>query len=209
MKKVLVLLILLLAPIVPNNFNLIMRDYGKIVMLIAPDLRSTGTGFHFVKSDGTVIMLSNKHVCDKNQTMFATFGEYAREVRVVKVSDKTDLCMLEPIFDNGIKSAAPFRDNMPAVFAGYGASSTISSRLVHKLGFHYLPMCTESEPFRGCTNAEIMRTIAVNNLAIGGHSGSPVIDIFGNLVGVVFAANTKIDTTFIVPIEDVLEFINE
>jgi S1-C subfamily serine protease len=178
-------------------------------MLISPDLRSTGTGFHFVKSDGTVVMLSNKHVCDNNQTMIATLGEYAQEVRVIKVSNKTDLCMLEPVMDTGIKRTAVFLDNIPAVFAGYGASSTISSRLVHKLGFHYLPMCTKSEMFRGCIEAEIMRTIAVNNLAIGGHSGSPVIDIFGRLVGVVFAANGNIDTSFIIPIDDVLQFINE
>lgn len=209
MKKILLLLILALLPIVPNNFNLIVREYGKIVMLIAPDLRSTGTGFHFVKDNGEVVIISNRHVCDNNQTMLATLGETAQEVRVIKVSNKTDLCMLEPVFKNGIKRTARFMDNMPAVFAGYGASSTISSRLIHKLGFHYLPMCTAFEPFRGCTETQIMKTIAVNNLAIGGHSGSPVMDIFGRLVGVVFAANSSIDTSFIIPIEDVLEFINE
>jgi hypothetical protein len=48
-----------------------------------------------------------------------------------------------------------------------------------------------------------------NVIALSGNSGSPMVNIFGNLVGVLFAASSDSNWGNIVPLKEVKEFLKE
>lgn len=207
-KKILkaLLLVGITLAIIPTPVYLakITQRYAGIVMLTTKT--GGGTGFHIKTPNGHTIILTNDHVCRDSKFMMANFGKLRQPVRVLKSGEGVDLCALEPIFEDGLSRFTTPSSLLPHMAAGYGGLSPVSIKFGTFVEPIFVSICTEMELFF-CKSVSLELLDAYSFLVIGGHSGSPILNIFGKLTGVINAGNGI--HSFAVPIEDVQEFIKD
>ncbi len=93
----------------PREYKNYMRNYvGPKVVAITQNEYSKyregsggGTGFHVVAPSGKTYIMTNRHVCDdaKDGKMWVTIDRMTsdRQLKVLEMSDRADLCLMEPI----------------------------------------------------------------------------------------------------------------
>jgi len=57
--------------------------------------------------------------------------------------------------------------------------------------------------------AENLNSVMFNGISYGGNSGSPVVNVFGNVVGVLYAGGKHSTDAYLVPLPILQEFLNE
>jgi len=196
----------------------VLKLHTGVVMLVSPSISSGGTGFHIKAPSGKWYILTNKHVCDlagpldntltnqSQELMGVTEGITVRHRRVIKRSLTVDLCLIEPIYKFGITRFAEPSKFIPAITIGFGGLNVASWFIGRFEDPHLSFVCTKPTMF-GCREVERYFTNSFNLPIIGGHSGSPVINTWGALIGVIFAGNGK--TSKAVPIKYVKEFLKD
>lgn len=197
-------------------------------LVLTPDRRSGGTAFFFLTSQGHVVLLSNAHVCDNNKTMIVVTGQMWEKVEVVKQDHAVDLCLMYSESHQGLVHSAL----MPS--SGYDLYDTIYSsgfqhlshenpqkgtiirrsvlnlRLppqVTEEGFSFCPPNTLSMGPMGCIKS--MEVLETTLTSWPGNSGSPVVNKWGQLVGVVALTDLRSHYGAIVPLDLVLDFLEE
>lgn len=183
-------------------------------MVLNPNNGGGGTGFHITNKFNETYILTNKHVCgvaeyDKKTQSYWVDIVYNAKVlkrKIVALSKKHDLCLIEPIFDNGISRFATPHLALPVIVAGYGSLNPITSSVGFYRNPHIGLVCVEGG-FMGCIKIARYNTDVYTTIIEGGHSGSPILSPTGALAGVVFAGDGKL--TVAVPIKYVVEFISE
>lgn len=241
MKKFLVLASLLMAGLCVFAAQGASSDLGaqlydeykeSIVQILPPDGRPKGgTGFAIRGPSGKPYLVTNGHVCD-----VAVDGKVAAKIqgqqrlrilKVIEVSETTDLCLVE-----GIESAKP----LPI------ASNLFALRRVHVLGYPRLRPLTYSMgyvvvreeieismgdydektckgpsysraqvPFMGMLIDLCVRKLeAIDTSAViyPGNSGSPVFNDRGSVVGVIFAGSNDTNFGAMIPLEQLKDFIS-
>lgn len=169
----------------------------------AHNYRRRATGFYLQYFDKTYIV-TNKHVCeiDKNKKK-AVFGNYVGNI--IKISESHDLCIVESDRDSGLKLAEeqgqPFED---IYLVGYprGIGKVIrKGSLIEEfiINAYWLK-----------PNNPYVVAYYISTTAYGGNSGSPVVNRFGEVIGVLFAGNPSHPTEGVmVPLAELREFLNE
>lgn len=177
-----------------------------------------GSGEYIITPKQTKILLTNEHVCthvfkdpDPVAILFMRllgkrFNVYpsatnfmnksTSNIKVIKSDANVDLCALSVTPDEGmvpLKLAKESRDYEDVMFLGYvpetpfmASFGSLSERLI---GFEKLQY----------TGAK----------AYPGNSGSPAVNTFGELIGVVDATDTRTANGFIIPLEIVKKFIED
>lgn len=164
-----------------------------------------------VAYNGEQYTMTNLHVCriahiDMPGTLdiflvgkFIRVGDYHRQI--LAVDPVHDLCLLEP------NTSLPSFDL---------SENDIKGELVRIIGF---PRGLDKTLRKGRIFGQergVMYWLGshevnyklISTLAYGGNSGSPVVDKWGNLVGVLYGGRRGIHTeAFIVPLEDVKNFL--
>lgn len=204
---------------------------GRVVKLVGPDnMRSGGTGFVVQAASGAEYTLTNAHVCrvTNNGIMYATthMSDRYTALRIIEVSKETDLCLLEPVPNKGslplagslelgeelsvighpllealtlsqgdITSFEPVTvvigvEQTEEVCGGLGGQTIV-------VPFFNIPVC-----LRSYDAARITARI------FGGNSGSPVVNSYGNVVGVLFAGNDRTNFGYIIPLDAVKKFLS-
>jgi len=184
----------------------IIKQNLKIVMIMDKDMRSGGTGFHYKSTSGKTYILTNAHVCGTSKEVNVILDDKKEVKKVILVSDKADLCAIEATEEATLDSISSPTKLMPAIVVGYGSLNPASMKIGVLLSSMYVTMCKEAT-FMGCKVVEITLLDGYSFVIIGGHSGSPVINILGQLVGVANAGNGI--NSFAVPARDVLLFLKE
>ena len=206
----------------------------SIVMVGSKNMDSHGTGFYVKVDSGLRYILTNGHVCEiaekgiiyiKNQNM------KSMPRRVMAISDKTDLCLIEGFGDNFGKVLS-IKDvlNKYMKLTSYGYPKdldiVITRGEVINPEISTIPELITSKKERDACNPEpfklkinlfnqefcITSTAAVNTtLAIlQGDSGSPVVNFWGSVVGIVFATRTKDhDWGLMIPSYYIIEFLKD
>jgi len=159
------------------------------------------TGFH-LKYKGEVFIVTNKHVCDSNvknvNSKYIQFEDYVGEI--IAIDDLHDLCLVTSNRDDGLELANKPNEEMDEIIlVGFprGIGKTI------RFG-HIIEMQTEYIPWIGA----VANFYQVSTMAYGGNSGSPVCDIYGDVVGVLFAGSPAYPSEpFIVPWIDLVMFL--
>jgi S1-C subfamily serine protease len=175
-----------------------------------------GTGF-LVDHDrlGTFIV-TNKHVCNILEGIVD--AEYAELIqgervyvgRIIARASYTDLCLIEPPPEivktrHAFKLADGWIAPTEQVFVhGHPFLRPLTMYSGKYVNLRFEPEDTESEEPRPA-----MAMARVDFMVFPGNSGSPVLNSFGKVIGVVFAYETQTRNGLFVPLSDLKRFIEQ
>lgn len=139
-----------------------------------------GTGFHMTYNNKT-FLVTNRHICVH---YLLNKGSRVDNVKasILHIDNKSDLCILKPIKPQGLRMAdskATQFDKISLVGHPRGLPTIIrEGRVVSDLGV--------------CTSVlECSIGTRITATAYGGNSGSPVVNEYGLVVGVLFAGSPQ------------------
>jgi len=157
-----------------------------------------GTGFEVIAPSGKIYTLTNRHVCEALANN-AVVDHRLVPLRIIDISNKTDLCLLEPLTGREALtvSQTPIMPHEDIFVWGYGHLQPLTRSLGEYVGPYSDTVLYVEHPDY-CT-AHILP----------GNSGSPVLNSEGDVIGVVFASGAIIDNRALcVPLKDIQEFLS-
>lgn len=194
-------------------------------------LQGSGTGFEVIAPSGKVYTLTNAHVCGLAKDGIIMVGEKLHSnrlvpKRVLEVYQDNDLCLIEGLENySGLSLANSIEvgDSVWAVGYPLGQAMNISSGRVKS--FRYVDIMDDETDPKDCTkpNQKVMqfntlfgpidvctvkRYAAQTDVStFPGNSGSPLVNVYGNVVGVIFAANRQTTWGEAVPLNYVKDLL--
>lgn len=198
---------------------------------------SGGTGFHVKAKSGKSYILTNAHVCgvsaDGKEALIQIPGTDRFIMRrIIEVYKKHDLCLIEGVIGyEGIEIADSVEPGSDLRVVGHpvlrplrAALGTFlqESKITIMIGIVGANLKDEADckaqqgytkevmdlfgPVTICLqDFQAMETTAV---IYGGNSGSPAVNFFAKLVGVVFASDNRMNQGFLVPLRFVTDFLS-
>lgn len=180
------------------------RRWREAVVLVRahlPASTSSGTGFNI---DRRGLIMTNRHVVDGADYVTVSFGSGATYYAdVVIAAEKLDLALIKLQADDGL-------DNLPTVKPAPGAPPPVGSEVTiigNPFGLPAVALRGEVAGYRSqdSTRPEMM-TVAAEIRA--GHSGSPVFDDDGEVVGIIFAVmNDRSEFGLAITAASIREFV--
>lgn len=194
----------------PENFVMLTNEAGN----------SGGTGFSIISPSGKLYTLTNAHVCDGVSKDGYIFGHDAYEnrqikLKVIEVSDFTDLCLVESmpkaiglevsnrdvirndkLFSLGFPTLEPLTYIEGLKTADMSVLVALEEVPIEKCILPKHKIMTMKISFFGIDTEVKFCAMSINatltNLKIyPGNSGSPVMNMDGKVVGVMFAAGSS------------------
>lgn len=206
------------------------------VMLTNEAGNSGGSGFAIIAKSGKLYTLTNAHVCDgvKDAEGYVYGHDAESENRTVKlkvleISDFTDLCLLEPmpkakgfemasyapkIFDKafvvGFPALEPLQPSEGILLRPIGIE-VVENKPVSECTQEKERVVTQTIDFLGLRISQdfcVMHLVAYSSTIkiFSGNSGSPVFNAGGDVIGVVFAAGLP-NNSMIVRLDDIVRFL--
>lgn len=199
---------------------------GHSVVMLTPvnNMSTGGTGFQMKTNKGLRI-ITNEHICKSDKKtgyLLATTEGFQQIIKILKIDSKADLCMLEGVdLLPGLKIAD--RPNMGDTIGIVGhpllQPQTFSKgRILARQGINVITGLYNERTcigpgarpvFGNAYCARFYMSYYTNAIIFPGNSGSPAVNFWGNVVGVVFAGNGRTNYGYLVPYEDLKRFINE
>jgi len=220
--------------------------------------RSGGTGFLVKAPNGKLFTLTNAHICRIADKLIAHKQDGDKqEVKVIKIYEKHDLCIMEPVTGlRPLKIAKSIQHHERVWLIGHPSLRALTLESGHFVGTQNIKLsttCSASElktyeekllkeiediekkilnsknpgeqiglSFRLLEIVMELQRVSlgyciknmvsqhINNIAYGGNSGSPVVDKFGNVIGVLFAGRGDQPTaSFTVPLAEIKKFLED
>lgn len=188
---------------------------------------SGGTGIIMKSTESISYILTNAHVCrvaKKGGRIVTTFG-VVKQVQKIKESKVHDLCLVSVVGNlevNTDLAKRPPKLDQKIIVSGHPfllphtyRPGHLSSPMIIKLVVD-VRKCTEAErkkenimcAFMGMPMLKEYEAQAISSMIAPGNSGSGVYNVFGDLVGVVFAGRTRgFGNGIIVPYSYVRNFL--
>lgn len=191
-------IILALYITIGSNSTYKPKQLAEHVVKLKSDSEPLATGFYLVYR-GTTYLITNHHVCDNRLGVDTKEGYHP----ILAMSKKTDLCLLQSFRSDGLRLAFQDADILDKVHVlGYPLGYDITSRSGRIVKDYYTD-------FPWISSGDI-RVFHVSVAIFGGNSGSPLLNDYGRVIGVVFAANRNTgEDGYVVPKEDLIEFIEQ
>lgn len=194
-------------------------------------IQGSATGFEVVTPSGKVYTLTNAHVCElqKDGNVLVQEKRYSNRLipkRVIEIYEENDLCLVEGLEGyEGLSLASSWNVGDLNYAIGYpmGEAMNLSSGFIkEQANVKIIETEIDAADCKGphqhmekfptflgnldfCVT--IRRAIQTNIPIFPGNSGSPMINAFGHVTGVVFASNNETHWGDSVPLEDVKEFL--
>lgn len=211
--------------------NKIGRNTVYITNPRGASIRGSATGFEVQAPSGRIYTLTNAHVCElgKDQIVLLQEKRHSDRLipkRIIEIYADNDLCLIEGL-DNyeGLSLASGYEIGDLNYAVGYplGEAMNLSFGYLKAKEKVLIPMlerdpadCNEPGmsvqeyptlfgPVKIC--AIQRRSVHTNIPIYPGNSGSPMVNMFGHVTGVIFASNTRTAWGFAVPLEDVVQFL--
>lgn len=205
----------------------------SVVMLTNLTRNSGGTGFYVKGASGKTYIMTNGHVCrlKESGTILSNDGENIDTVEVIAEYENNDLCILTaPERASAISLASSVRNTENIYVMGHPLlepKTLTKGQLAGGMTIDVLqgidmPNCKgktyREVPLEGllrffyggsfaCVRTTTAHIITANILP--GNSGSPVLNTYGHVVGVVYAGQQGSGRGFIVPLEEVKDFLRD
>jgi len=235
LKSVLIGLLLFIVavrfPDIHYNFLRSKAQQG-VVMITRKDGRSGGTGFHIKSPSGKVYILTNAHVCGlaENNVLYIT-DDFNRTIprQVLETSDETDLCLVEPLpnYHGYLKVGSESSSGQIVWAVGHPALMPTTMTQGEVIGKQKIVLLDHymNDPEDGSCNLPKNRILKLQRffgevivcaveieanlstvLILPGSSGSPVVNFWGKVVGVIFAG-TQNDWGIFITVKDINKFL--
>jgi S1-C subfamily serine protease len=201
---------------------------SQVVMLTDKSGRGGGTGFALQMPSGDILTMSNAHVCEieniLQSQLYAHVGRKKYPMTILEKSDTADLCILNGLPNmKGLKLASDVAIGEDVGVVGHPALMPLSLSRGSLLGYQHVVVAVHQGPCQeergmyktedfgwfGKICTEQFEAGLTTVVVLGGNSGSPVINFWGNVVGVLFASSGPNGANYgiIVKLEDLREFI--
>lgn len=178
---------------------------------------ASATGFQVEAESGKMYIMTNRHVCDglrsyeDSKIMWENIEGKFGYVSVVYRDEKADLCLLEPaegLKPLGVAGKILSKEKLALVGHPGGRGLTYEEGFyVENKKIRLRNYCYEDR-LRFCYITYASNHL--NNIAYPGNSGSPVMDFFGNVVGVLFAGSPAYSTvSYMVTLEDIQRVLSK
>lgn len=188
-----------------------------------------GTGFHVQAPNGKTYILTNKHVCEMAGPLkVERYGDKVGVVRkIIAKYEKHDLCVLEALPGvKGIKISSDPAENGDHVYTlGHPRGDNLNVAEGEKFDDKEIHLGEEPQADGTCKEGSIVEiptifgifhicdvprmAMQISSPTYGGNSGSPIVNIYGRLVSVVFAGDRTVENQgFGVPLSAVKDFLS-
>lgn len=239
-----ILLVLLIAGTVATSatlFESYLYEYkgsSVVKLTMTYEGRSGGTGFQIKAPSGKQYTLTNAHICRIGDSLIAhAQNGVKKKIRVIKIYDKHDLCIMEPVAGlRSLKIADNIELHERVWLIGHPALRDLTLESGHFVGNANIRIITECKTKpnqkeidrlmkkRNPTIKDIIKLFQlmanlctkrmtsqhINNISYGGNSGSPVVNKWGNVVGVLYAGRRDQNTaSHTVPIKEIHKFLKD
>jgi S1-C subfamily serine protease len=200
---------------------------SQVVYLTEKSGRAGGTGFAIKTPSGDVLTLTNAHVCgladDKGIIYAKTDKTRSIPLKVIELYDKADLCLVSKMPGmTGLKVASSVSIGEELGLVGHPKLLPLTLTRGQLLGYGMVAVLVDTQPCKEDTGmyktvmsifgpvcVEISRSAFTSITSFGGSSGSPTVNIFGNVVGVLYAGDNTSNWGILVPLEAVVDFIKD
>lgn len=196
-----------------------------------------GTGFAVKAPSGKTYILTNAHVCEMykgNTALIETHEGRLVSRNIIERSKWTDLCLIEglPGDNGGLSLASGLEEGENLMIVGHPRLMSLTISKGSMIEHTQITMvkgrispgelteedCT-SEPKNSVERVETpfgvlsfciesLSAIQTNAVALPGNSGSPTVNVYGNVVGVLFAGYKEVNWGLIIPLKEVQDFLS-
>lgn len=188
------------------HYSYIRNKGSQAVVKITDPLEITGgTGFHIRTEKGNNYILTNGHICglaklDPNGNVYVKNLEEDRLIprKVIEVSNFADLCLVEGIPDSSVLTLGGKPSPGDELFV-VGHPRLFPTTMTH--GEYIGELIIDIFDY---VNTKIYLT---NVNILPGNSGSPVLNKYGNVVGVAFASQRGDNWGLMVSIDEINKFL--
>lgn len=217
------------------HFDYIQKHVGNnVVMIKNPEgskLKGSGTGFEVQSPSGNVYTVTNAHVCELQNGGYILVeekmnsGRYIPK-RVIEVYEENDLCLVEGLPGYSGLSLAKTADLGELAWAvGYPYGQGLNITQGHIKQYADVYVADESTPLDKCVGNGKKRTVfdlfffqmevcliqrhalQTNVIIYPGNSGSPLVNVYGNVIGVIFASDSTTNWGSAVPLDDLRKLL--
>lgn len=197
---------------------------SQVFMITNEEGNSGGTGFEVRAKSGKVYTMTNSHVCglqDEHGIVWASSATMRKiPLHVIEKSVNTDLCILTAVGDSkGLQLADSVEIGEQIGLVGHPRLMPITLSKGELIGYAQVQVLAEQTTCEkevgmyhtvmsdwGPVCLEILKAGLTNVPALGGNSGSPVVNIQGDVVAVLFAGSDANWGT-VVSLSDIKEFL--
>ncbi len=176
----------------------------------APAQRCWGGTGSIISYHNKQYLLTNRHICWQTTGIAQVYehGARSKKQRVLRISKKTDLCLLTAagLSGGGLKinpSSAELPRRTPIYTVGRPRPGSTFIQTGQILLYETQPV------MNGIGLRGLMRDAVSDVMAQPGCSGSPIVIESGELIGVVFAYDRSNFTAILLPVADVQKFLKE
>lgn len=194
----------------------------------------TGTGFHVKAPSGITYILTNNHICEgafEEKVLVQEEGT-GREIprRVIQKFKNHDLCLVEalPGHTSALKVAKSLEYGEDVVLIGHPNGRPLVIQNGEYLGNKIIRMANPNieseEDCNGEWEESLMSILAfgrpavcieqfnssqISSITYPGNSGSPVVNKWGRVIGVLFAGNGIVNDGYTVPLQAIKTFLKD
>ena len=190
---------------VKKEFNLVESVAQHVVSfnVASLDNRRLATGFH-VEYQDKVFIMTNKHVCDASRNIYnhnyIQFEDYVG--KIIAIDTRHDLCLVTSNRKSGLKIsslASKPLDKLLLIGFPRGLGKTV--RYGHHVDTEYI--------YAPWIKPETLyESINASFISYGGNSGSPVCNMKGEVVAILFAGDPRYHTEgSLVPLKYIKSFL--